>query len=73
MHMDEGIDKVKKLKVELTNLGYYPYQVKRIIKENYQSDHIENLAPEQVQELAGLLEEYVSFARKCWKGASAKH
>jgi len=66
--MDEGIGKIKRLKLELANLGYYPYQIEQIIKENYQSDRIENLTAQQLQELAGVLEEYVCFARKCLKG-----
>lgn len=70
--MDDGLGKVKKFKLELANLGYYPYQIDRIIKENYQSDRIESLTNEQLHELAGILEEYVSFARKCLKGSTPK-
>ena len=60
--------KVRELSEQLLNLGYHQPQVQSIVQETVGTDQLDELTEDDGQRLLEVLEWYVGFARKCWKG-----
>jgi hypothetical protein len=61
----ERLEYIRNLLEQLSVLGYHPFQIEQIIAETIETTKLDSLLPQEQEQLANSLEEYVKFALKC--------
>lgn len=62
---DSHIFRIGELKKQLLSLGYYPFQLEEIIKDELGTTSLEQLDERQADRLITALTFYINFSSKC--------